>query len=92
MTLLELITLLIVGAAGFAALNATTLKLPTAVGVLVLSLTASLGIIISDAYIDSFNITQDAKDMVNAMAFDSTLLEGMLGLLLLCRRFARQSQ
>lgn len=82
MTLLELITLLIVGAAGFAALNATTLKLPTAVGVLVLSLTASLGILISDAYIDSFNITQDAKDMVNAMAFDSTLLEGMLGLLL----------
>lgn len=82
MTLLELITLLIVGAAGFAALNATTIKLPTAVGVLVLSLTASLCILVSDAYIDSFNITQDAKDMVNAMSFDSTLLEGMLGLLL----------
>jgi CPA1 family monovalent cation:H+ antiporter len=82
LSLLEIITLIIVAASGFAALNALTFKLPTAMGILILSLISSIVIIAADTYIDAFKITDNAKRLVDQMAFDSTLLEGMLGLLL----------
>lgn len=82
MTFLDLATILVVIAAGLAAFNAIFIKLPSAIGILAISLTGSIGILVVDMMIPGFTIDDNAAAAVRAMAFDTTLLEGMLGLLL----------
>jgi len=82
MTFLELSTLLIVVAAGFAALNAIFIKLPAAIGVLAITLGFSVLLLAVDGFAPGFGIEASAASAATAMAFDTTLLEGMLGLLL----------
>lgn len=82
MTLLQIASLLIVLAGVFGAINHLFLKLPSAIGILVVSLVASLGVIGVDAIWPALTVEETIREQVTAFAFSDTLLEGMLGLLL----------
>lgn len=82
MDLLQLTSLLIVLAGLFGAINYLLLRLPTAIGILVVSLLASIVILLIDLVFPSFTIGDDLRSVVGGIAFSDALLEGMLGLLL----------
>ncbi len=82
MTFLDLATLIIVAAALFAALNSIFFKLPTAIGILAISLCGSIALLAIDHFVPGFNLDAGASAAARAMVFDKTLLDGMLGLLL----------
>ncbi len=82
MKILQLTSLLIVLAALFGAVNYLFLKLPTAIGVLVVSLIASLAILGLDLVVKGFSVDDQVRTLVGTIAFSDALLEGMLGLLL----------
>ena len=82
MDLLQLTSLLIVLAALFGAINYLFLRLPTAIGILVVSLFASVAILLLDIAFPGFTIDDNARQLVGSIAFSDALLEGMLGLLL----------
>ncbi len=82
MDLLQLTSLLIVLAGLFGAVNYLFLRLPTAIGILVVSLAASLTILGLDLLIQGFAVDDSVRSLVGSIAFSDALLEGMLGLLL----------
>ncbi|MEO0828875.1 MAG: cation:proton antiporter, partial [Pseudomonadota bacterium] len=82
MTLLEITSILIVLAAAFGSLNYLFLRLPNAIGMLVIALLASLGVMGLDALFPSMGMADDIRDIVVQIGFSDALLEGMLGLLL----------
>ncbi|MEM9970332.1 MAG: sodium:proton antiporter [Pseudomonadota bacterium] len=82
MDLLQLTSLLIVLAGLFGAVNYLFLKLPTAIGILVVSLFASIVILFLDLIVPGFTIDDELRRVVGGIAFSDALLEGMLGLLL----------
>ncbi len=82
MTLLQIASLLIVLAGAFGAINYLFLKLPSAIGILVVALLASIALMILDALAPGLGVNQQVRGMVAGLDFDDTLLEGMLGLLL----------
>ncbi len=82
MDLLQLTSLLIVLAALFGAVNYLFLKLPSAIGILVVSLLASLVILGLDLLVQGFTVDDQVRTLVGGIAFSDALLEGMLGLLL----------
>ena len=82
MDLLQLTSLLIVLAAVFGAVNYIFLKLPTAIGILVVSLIASVTILFLDLVLQGFVVDDQVRRLVGTIDFSDTLLEGMLGLLL----------
>jgi len=82
MDLLQLTSILIVLAGLFGAVNYLFLKLPSSIGILVVSLIASLCIIGLDLIIPAFTIDDEVRSIVGDIAFSDALLEGMLGLLL----------
>jgi monovalent cation:H+ antiporter, CPA1 family len=82
MTLLQIASTLIVLAAVFGVLNYHFLKLPSAIGILVVALLASLGILGADALFPSLTMGDQVRSVVNDFEFSDALLEGMLGLLL----------
>ena len=82
MSFLDLSTLLVVAAACFAAVNATLIRLPSAIGILAISLVASIGLLTLDHFAPGFGIGARAAQTARAMSFDKTLLQGILGLLL----------
>lgn len=82
MDLLQLTSLLIVLAALFGAINYLFLKLPSAIGILVVSLAASLVILGLDVLVQGFTVDDQVRSLVGGIAFSDALLEGMLGLLL----------
>jgi len=82
MDLLQLTSLLIVLAGLFGAVNYLFLRLPTAIGILVVSLAASLVILGLDLLFQGFTVDDDVRSLVGGIAFSDALLEGMLGLLL----------
>ncbi|NNL35845.1 MAG: sodium:proton antiporter [Silicimonas sp.] len=82
MDLLQLTSLLIVLAGLFGAVNYLFLKLPTAIGILVVSLAASLTILVLDLLFAGFRVDDELRLIVGEIAFSDALLEGMLGLLL----------
>ena len=82
MDLLQLTSLLIVLAALFGAINYLFLKLPSAIGILVVSLAASLAILALDLPVQGFTVDDQVRSLVGGIAFSDALLEGMLGLLL----------
>ena len=57
-------------------------RLPSAIGILIVSLLASLGLLGLDALWPSLHLTAELQRMVVAFDFSDALLEGMLGLLL----------
>ncbi|NNF91823.1 MAG: sodium:proton antiporter [Boseongicola sp.] len=82
MDLLQLTSLLIVLAGLFGAVNYLFLKLPTAIGILVVSLAASMTILVLDLLFAGFRVDDELRLIVGEIAFSDALLEGMLGLLL----------
>lgn len=82
MTFLQITSLLIVLAGGFGAINHLFLKLPSAIGVLVVSLLASFVLLVTDLVVPSLGIADTVRSIVTGIDFSEALLEGMLGLLL----------
>ncbi|MEM8631137.1 MAG: sodium:proton antiporter [Pseudomonadota bacterium] len=82
MTLFQITALLIVLAGVFGAINYLVLRLPSAIGILVVSLVASFGVIGVDAIFPKITLEETIRAGVLDLEFSDTLLEGMLGLLL----------
>ncbi|NRB18017.1 MAG: sodium:proton antiporter [Rhodobacteraceae bacterium] len=82
MDLLQIASTLIVLAALFGVLNYHFLRLPQAIGILVVALLASLGILGFDILFPAMQIGDEVRKIVGEFEFSEALLEGMLGLLL----------
>ncbi len=82
MSFLQIASLLIVLAGAFGAINYLFLKLPSAIGILVVSLAASIVILCVDLLAPGLGIADVVRQEVTAIDFSDALLEGMLGLLL----------
>jgi len=74
--------ILIVLAALFAYFNHRVLKLPTAVGLTVTGLIASLAVIGIDQIVPQSTVAEDITRFINELDFHSTLMDGMLSFLL----------
>ncbi|PTQ68582.1 cation:proton antiporter [Celeribacter persicus] len=82
MTVLQLASLLIVLAGAFGAINYLFLRLPSTIGILVVSLITSLVIIGVDLLFPTTVFEEEIRATVQEFDFTDTLLDGMLGLLL----------
>lgn len=82
MTILQIASLLIVLAGLFGAVNYLFLRLPSAIGILVVSFIASLAVLGFDLIVPEWGIAGSVKTFVEDLEFSTALLEGMLGLLL----------
>ncbi len=82
MTLLQITSLLIVLAGAFGAINYLFLRLPASIGILVVSLFASITIMLIDFALPALGIADAVRGAVLDIDFTEALLEGMLGLLL----------
>ncbi|SMR72968.1 sodium/proton antiporter, CPA1 family (TC 2.A.36) [Aliiroseovarius halocynthiae] len=82
MTFLQIASLLIVLAGLFGAINYLFLKLPSAIGILVVSLFASVAILLLDLAAPGLGVADQVRTQVTSIDFSDALLEGMLGLLL----------
>jgi len=82
MSLLQVASLLIVLAGAFGAINYLFLRLPSAIGILVVALIASIAVIATDALFPALTVEEQIRAQVLELEFSEALLEGMLGLLL----------
>jgi CPA1 family monovalent cation:H+ antiporter len=82
MDMLAIASLLLVLAALFGAVNYLVLKLPSAIGILVVALVASLAVLALDAALPDLGMAASVRGVVMGVDFSEALLEGMLGLLL----------
>lgn len=82
MNLLQITSLLIVLAGVFGSINYLFLKLPSAIGILVVALLASFGVLLTDMIWPQLIIAETAHGLITSIDFSDALLEGMLGLLL----------
>ncbi|MCK0166419.1 sodium:proton antiporter [Jannaschia sp. S6380] len=82
MNLLHVASLLLVLAAAFGAINYLFLKLPSAIGILIVALAASFGIMMLDLVAPGLGVADNIRAVVLNIEFSDALLEGMLGLLL----------
>jgi CPA1 family monovalent cation:H+ antiporter len=82
MSILQIVSLLIVLAGAFGAINYLFLRLPSAIGILVVALVASFAVIATDALFPSLTVEEQIRAQVLELEFSEALLEGMLGLLL----------
>ena len=82
MTFLQIASLLIVLAGAFGAINYLVLRLPSAIGILVVALLASLAVMGLDLLLPSLGMADVVRGVVTSIDFSDALLEGMLGLLL----------
>jgi Na+:H+ antiporter len=80
--LLQIASLLIVLAGLFGAVNYLFLKLPSAIGILLVALVASLAILGVDRMAPGLEIADSVRGIIGGIEFSDALLEGMLGLLL----------
>lgn len=81
MDILQITSLLLVLAASFGTVNHLFLRLPAAIGILVVALAASIAVMILDAVL-GLDMTATIRGVVLGIDFSDTLLDGMLGLLL----------
>jgi len=82
MNILQIASLLIVLAAVFGSINYFFLRLPQAIGILIVALVASFAALALDAAIPGLALADSLRAMVLEIDFSDALLEGMLGLLL----------
>ena len=80
MSLTDVLALLISLAAIFSYLNAKLIKLPTTIGLLLISLLMSLAIIISGSL--GLGLEGSARHLLESIDFNETLMQGMLSALL----------
>jgi CPA1 family monovalent cation:H+ antiporter len=82
MTFLQIASLMIVLAGAFGAINYLFLRLPAAIGILVVALLASFALLGLDWVLPSLEIAAQMRGLISEIEFSEALLEGMLGLLL----------
>jgi CPA1 family monovalent cation:H+ antiporter len=82
MTALQVASLLIVLAGLFGSINYLFFKLPSAIGILIVALLASITVLAADYVFPGLGMADQMRIVVNDLEFSSALLEGMLGLLL----------
>ena len=82
MDFLQIASLLLVLAAAFGTVNFLFLKLPSAIGILIVALATSVGIMALDYAAPALGVTDTIRGVVLEIEFSDALLEGMLGLLL----------
>ena len=82
MTFYQITALLLVLAGLFGAFNYFFLRLPSAIGILVVALFASMGLLAVDWAMPALELAGTTRALVHSLEFSTTLLEGMLGLLL----------
>ena len=82
MDILQVTALLIVLAGAFGAVNYLFLRLPAAIGILIVALGASLAVMGLDRLAPGLGVAGAVRAQVEGIAFSRALLEGMLGLLL----------
>ena len=82
MTFLQITSALIVLAGAFAAINSIYLRLPSAIGILIVSLSSSLCLLAVDVIWPGLELSATMHGAVEVFDFSDALLEGMLGLLL----------
>ncbi|MGH1413829.1 MAG: cation:proton antiporter [Pelagimonas sp.] len=82
MNILQIASLLIVLAGVFGTVNYLFLKLPSAIGILVVALLASMATMGFDLVFPGWGISDQVRSVVLGIDFSDALLEGMLGLLL----------
>lgn len=82
MTLLQITSLLIALAGVFGAINYLLLRLPSSIGIFIVSLMASLTILLLDRLMPGLGMADQVRSIVGKIEFSDALLEGMLGLLL----------
>ena len=82
MNILQIASFIIVLAALFGSLNYFFLKLPSAIGILVVALLASITAMVFDTFVPGLGIEAEIRAFVLEIEFSDALLEGMLGLLL----------
>lgn len=82
MTMLDVAATLVCLAAAFGVLNHFLLRLPSTIGLVVIGLAASLGLIGIDAVIPGFDLDDIVRRQVLGIDFAGALLHGMLGFLL----------
>jgi CPA1 family monovalent cation:H+ antiporter len=80
--LLQIASLLLVLAAVFGVVNHFLLRLPQAIGILVVALAASLLAMALDGVFPALAVAATLRELVLGIEFSQALLEGMLGLLL----------
>ena len=79
----EIVTLLIVLAAGFGALNHLTLRLPNGVALTIAGLLASMAVLVVDAIAPGWEVGEALRKLVlEDIDFTEALMHGMLGFLL----------
>ena len=83
MTAFQIIALLITLTALFSYLNHRWIKLPATIGVMLIALLVSLGLIASRLFTPAFE--QEAAQFLKQVDFDDTLMQGMLCFLLFAR-------
>ncbi|MCW8843802.1 MAG: sodium:proton antiporter, partial [Rhodobacteraceae bacterium] len=82
MTFLQITSLLIVLAGAFGAINYLILRLPAAIGILIVALLASFALLGVDLVMPQLGIADTTRAVILGIDFSEALLEGMLGLLL----------
>ncbi|MEE9428366.1 MAG: sodium:proton antiporter [Paracoccaceae bacterium] len=82
MNILQVASLLIVLAGAFGAVNYLFLRLPGAIGILIVALAASVMVLGLDVLLPDLGMANTVRGIVSGIDFSDALLEGMLGLLL----------
>ena len=80
--MLELPAIILVFVSVFGFINHKFLKLPLTVGLVLIALISSLGVILLEAIIPSLTISETVKVWLNEIDFNRTLMNGMLSFLL----------
>lgn len=73
---------MIVLAGIFGSINYLFLKLPSSIGILIVALFSSLGVMAFDFFLPAYHSEDHVRALVSEIAFSDALLDGMLGLLL----------
>jgi CPA1 family monovalent cation:H+ antiporter len=79
---LDLIAALLGFAALFGYLNLRFLKLPTAIGLVIIALLASIAVLLLDQAFPEWQLADNARDVVTEFGFSDALMKGMLSFLL----------
>jgi len=82
LSLFEIAALLLVLSAVLSWLNRAYFKLPHTIGLLVMALVASFGLLGLEAVIPSLGLTDNLQSAIKQIDFNETLMKGMLGFLL----------
>jgi len=82
LTLFQIAAILLTLAAIFGYINHRWLKLPLTIGLVIIALVVSFGIILIDILLDTLEYERTVRTVLERVDFDKTLMQGMLSFLL----------